>query len=752
MNLRDSAPAASSTSLIFSNSFASYSLRTLALHFETSISSNSFAIKRFRTLCKIPGIGYSLTLFFRWHFLPSPLFPPFPPLHERTKNARFAHFFEVTALFATLAFLVGGGSINSSQFGTRSEGTLSEQLVPAKIGTVYDANPNPYGGIPTMKRFPCVLATASIMILLLVNSARAQSTEAGRVFEQYCVTCHGNPTVEKAPDPSVLRQMSPESLYKALTSGAMAPQAEKLTDAQRRMIAEYLGGRNLVEGSGDAAQMANKCAGNHPIISLSATPAWNGWGADSSNARFQTAQAAGISAGQVQRLKLKWAFGFPGATSVYGQPSVAAGRVFVGVNTGYVYSLDAATGCVYWSFEAQAGVRNAISFGEVKAGGSTRYAAFFGDLRANVYAVDAATGALLWKTRVDNHSLAGITAAPTLSGERLYVPVSSREEAAGVLESYSCCTFRGSVVALDASTGKQIWKTYIIPDEPKPTRKNSKGTQLFAPSGGAIWNTPTIDAPHHALYIGTGNNYTEPTTDTTDAVMAMDMDSGKVLWFVQDTPKDAWIGCGIYGTSDNCPKEMGPDYDFGSSPILRTLPNGHRVLIAGQKSGVVWAHDPDRKGAVVWKTQIVEKQALGEITFGGAADEENAYFGVRSGGITALQLSNGEKRWSAPLKGDTRTDPRAALGQNAALTVIPGVVFSGSYDGILRALATDTGKVLWEYNMLDEVKTVNGVAAKGGSMGAPGPTVVGGMLFVGSGYVFGNRGRPGNALLVFALP
>ena len=603
-----------------------------------------------------------------------------------------------------------------------------------------------------MKRFLGILGAAPMMILVLAQSALAQSPEAGRLFEQSCMTCHGNATVEKAPDPSVLRQMSPEAIYKALTTGAMAPQAVQLSDEQKRTIAEYLGGRNMVEGSGDAARMANKCPSNPPITSLSATPAWNGWSADASNGRFQTAKAAGIAADQVHGLKLKWAFGFPGTTAVYGQPSVVAGRVFVGVNSGYVYSLDAATGCVYWSFEAQSGVRNAISVGEVKVGRSSRYAAYFGDLRANVYAVDAATGALLWKTHVEKNALAGITGAPALCEQRLYVPVSSREEAAGVLESYSCCTFRGSVVALNARTGRELWKAYIIPDEPKPIRKNSRRTQLYSPSGGAIWDTPTIDAPHHALYIGTGNNYTEPTTDTTDSVMAMDMDSGKVLWWVQDTPKDAWIGCGVYGTSDNCPKELGPDYDFGSSPILRTLPNGHRVLIAAQKSGMVWAHDPDRKGAVVWKTQIVEQLALGEITFGGAADDENAFFGVRSGGIVALKLSTGERLWSVQLNGDPRTDPRAALGQNAALSAIPGTLFSGSFDGMLRALASGTGKVLWEYDMLKDVETVNGVAAKGGSMGGPGPTVAGGMLFVGSGYVFGARGRPGNALLVFSLP
>ncbi len=596
------------------------------------------------------------------------------------------------------------------------------------------------------------IGVAAAISFLLAGSSQAQQPGTFRLFEQKCQTCHGNPAEEKAPDPTVLRMMTPEAIYKALSEGPMMPQAKDLSDADKRELAEYLGGRNLMaDAGGDAAQMPNRCSSNPPINGITALPAWNGWGVDSTNGRFQSAKAAGLSAAQVARLKLKWAFGIPGATAVYGQPSVVAGRVFVGANTGYVYSLDAATGCVYWSFEAQAGVRNAISVGEVKVGGATRYAAYFGDLRANIYAVDAATGVLLWKTRVETHTLAGITGAPALYANRLYVPVSSREEAAGVLESYSCCTFRGSVVALDATNGRELWKTFVIPDPPQPVRKNAKGVQLYSPAGGSVWNSPTLDAPHHALYIGTGNNYTEPTTDTTDSVMAIDMDSGKVLWWVQDTPKDAWLGCGVYGRSDNCPKDLGPDYDFGSSPILRTLPNGHRVLIAGQKSGMVWAHDPDRKGAVVWKTQIVQKLALGEITFGGAADQENAYFGVRAGGITALQLASGERRWSTPLPGDDRTDRRASAGQNAALSVIPGVVFSGDYAGMLRALASDTGKILWQYNMLDDFKTVNGVAAHGGSMGGPGPTVAGGMLFAGSGYVFGARGKPGNALLAFSV-
>jgi polyvinyl alcohol dehydrogenase (cytochrome) len=302
-------------------------------------------------------------------------------------------------------------------------------------------------------------------------------------------------------------------------------------------------------------------------------------------------------------------------------------------------------------------------------------------------------------------------------------------------------------VALDANTGRQLWKTYVIPNPPKPTRRNSAGTQLWAPAGGAVWNSPTIDPRLHALYVGTGNAYTEPATERTDAILALDMDTGKVLWVAQDTPNDYWLACGAaWGTSENCAKEMGPDYDFGASPILRTLPNGRRILVAGQKSGMVWGHDPDRNGAVVWKVQLPEKLALGEITFGGAADHQYAYFGVSSAGVAAVDLSTGERKWLAPIKA---AGPRLGIG--AALSVIPGVVFGGGYDGVLRGFSTSNGELIWQFNMLREFETVNKVAAKGGSMGAPGPTIAGGTLFAGSGYVFGTRGTPGNVLLAFSV-
>lgn len=473
---------------------------------------------------------------------------------------------------------------------------------------------------------------------------------------------------------------------------------------------------------------------------------WANWGHDQSNSRF--AADAGIAAAQVPKLKLKWAFGFPGVRSLIGAPTVFGGRVYIGTDNGTVYALDAKTGCQYWTFKADAGVRN-VTFGPV-----TNPVAYFGDQKANVYAVKAYSGDLLWKVKVDDHPRALITGAPTFFQGRLYVPVASGEEGAGPNPNYACCTFRGSVVALDAATGRQIWKTYMIPEEPKQIGKNANGTLRWAPAGAGVWNSPTIDEKRHALYIGTGDAYTSPAARTTDSIMALDLDSGKILWSVQDTPNDTWLAGCTPGARmpENCPSEVGPDHDFGSPPILKTLADGRTLLIAGQKSGNVWAHDPDKQGAVVWKTALVEDTTKfgGKIIWGGAADDRNAYFGLGTGGIAAVQLRDGEKQWF------TMLTPAAAVashaGEDGPVAAIPGVVFSGGWDGVLRGLSTNDGKVVWEYNTVQDFQTVNGVAAKGGSMGAPGPVVAGGFVFVPSGYVGVKNGIPGNVLLAFSVP
>jgi len=554
----------------------------------------------------------------------------------------------------------------------------------------------------------------------------------------------------------MLMKLSPEAIYAALNSGSMTAQAKDLTDEQKRLIAQHLGGRPVaVAGAGEAKSMSNRCATNPPLGDPSAGAVWNGWSNDATNTRFQSAQAAGLTADQVPRLKLKWAFGFPEAAEMYSQPTIVSGRIFAGSDAGFVYSLDAATGCVYWSFLAQAGVRTAPSIGRVKSQGSAKYAVYFGDTRANAYALDAATGELLWKQRVEDHPLARIVGAPKLYKGRLYVPVSSGEEGISANAGYACCTFRGSVVALDAETGKQIWKTYSVPDAPKPTKKNSAGTQLSAPAGAAIWNSPTIDVKRNALYVGTGDSYTEPAAKNSDAILAMDLDTGRMLWSFQDIKNDSWaVGCDGNHVVGNCPEELGPDYDFSVSPMLRTLPNGRQFLIATGKSGYVLALDPDKKGAVLWKTPLFEKPpfASGLIVFGGASDEQDAYFALNEvGGMAAVDMVTGERKWFTPLAPGDIPGERPRPGQSAAVTAIPGVLFSGGWDGRLRAVAAGNGSVIWEYNTVRDYTTVNGVPGKGGSMGAPGATVVGGMLYVGSGYVGVSNGHPGNVLLAFSV-
>jgi len=500
-----------------------------------------------------------------------------------------------------------------------------------------------------------------------------------------------------------------------------------------------------------AQTTVNQCATNPPLSDPASGPAWNGWGADISNSRFQSAQAAQMTASQVPSLKLKWAFGLPGAKQVYGEPVVVAGRVFFSDDTGVVYSLNAETGCLYWTFQAAAGVRAAVSILLGKPAGKSSAMAYFGDLKGNVYALDAQKGALLWKVRVDEHPTARVTAAPQVFEDRIYAPVASGEEGASSSPDYPCCTFRGSVVALDAATGKQIWKTWIIPDAPKMVGKNSNGVDRWGPAGGGVWNTPTIDPKRHALYVGTGDAYTTPAAKNTDAVVALDLDSGRILWSVQGTENDAWVaGCMRPTPPENCPKDFGPDQDFGSPPILRDIGGGHTYLIAGQKSGNVWAYDPDRKGAVVWRTALTKstKEFGGKIVWGGAADDRAAYFGLGTGGIAAVDIRNGERKWFTALAPEDGLAQHT--GQEGPLAAIAGIVFSGGYDGVLRALSAADGKIVWQFDTVRSFQTVNGVAAQGGSMGSAGPVVAGGMLFVPSGFIGVRNATPGNVLLAFA--
>jgi polyvinyl alcohol dehydrogenase (cytochrome) len=503
-----------------------------------------------------------------------------------------------------------------------------------------------------------------------------------------------------------------------------------------------------------------QCAAR-PLGNLLEGPVWNGWGVDATNGRAQTAAAAGLRVEDIPRLKLKWAFGFDRATSAFAQPTLAGGRVFVGSANGAVYSLDAATGCTFWTYEAGAGVRTAMVIGANRAAPSG-YAVYFGDIRANMHAVDAASGQRVWLQKVETHREARVTAAPTLVSDRLIVSVSSLEEVPGGAGAYECCTFRGSVVSLDTQSGKQIWKSFTIDQEPRPTKKNAKEVTQWGPAGAAIWSSPTVDTAKGIIYVATGNSYSEPVADTSDAVLALDLATGKRLWAKQVTPNDVYVvGCGANRTAVNCADDAGPDFDFGNSPILRTLPDGRQILVIGQKSGVAYGLDPARQGEVLWQFRVGKGSALGGMEWGSAADDEIAYFPLSDfvaappaepGGLFAVRIATGELVWRTPSPRVTCPgSPRGCSpAQSAAISLIPGAVFSGAMNGYLRAYSAKDGSIIWEFNTAREFETVNGVAAKGGSINGPGPTIAGGMVFTNSGYgQFG--GMPGNVLLALGV-
>ena len=601
------------------------------------------------------------------------------------------------------------------------------------------------------------------------SAAPAPSVLEGfALFQQRCLGCHGNPAFKEAPSPEALREMTPEHVFEVLSSGAMYPIVGKsLSDDQRRSVAEAITGQLVgTSRSGAAATMPNQCSAQSAMADPAAGPAWNGWGAGLENRRFQSKTGAGLSAANVGQLQLKWAFGFPGGTAAYGQPAVVSGRVFVGADTGWVYSLDAITGCVHWSFKTQGAVRAAISVGSVHDHGKVKYAAYVGDQNSNVYALDALSGALIWRRKVETHYASRITAAPALFRNRLYVPISSWEEFSARGLDVECCTSVGSVVALDADSGREVWKTYMIPERPRVVGKNSRGIRRWAPAGGSVWNTPTIDSKRQTLYVGTGDATTFPAAATTDAVVAIRLVDGRILWSHQVHHGDSYlVGCeGGATRTDNCPEVVGPDWDIPASPVLHTLTGGRDELIIGTKPGDILALDPASKGSQLWRVNLNGPALANDgpikagnlpngVLWGFADDGERAYFGLIGGGLVALDIASHAVSWRAPLSAVPTTSidftPSSSLiSHGTAATAIPGAVLIGGSDGKLFAVSSTDGRDLWSFDTARSFTTVNDVTAHGGSFGAPGPAVAGGMLFVGSGYSV--RGMPGNVLLAFS--
>lgn len=609
----------------------------------------------------------------------------------------------------------------------------------------------------------CVCTGTAVFVAAGATAAATvvdrESLPGAITYHARCAQCHDR-AVYKAPAKSFLQFMAPDAIYSALAAGVMQVQAAQLTEAEKHAVANYLGDADLAS----AATVVPAPSCGTPLPTAGDQPRLDGWGVDLANSHAIPTSVARLPVAMIPRLKVKWAFAYPGAQRARSQPTVAMGMVYVGSQSGAVYALDAASGCLRWTFRASSEVRTPLVLSHDDSAGqhATRTLAFFGDVVGHLYAVDAVSGVEVWKRRLDEHPSATITGAPAYNAGRLYVPVSSLEEATAAAD-YECCTFRGSVVAVDAATGRVIWKRYTIDRAATLVGKTAKGTHVYAPSGASVWNSPAIDVKRGLLYVGTGDNYTGPTDDRSDAVLAIDLAGGALRWAHQVRRGDAWnVACML--DNENCPARHGPDFDIGAGTMLIHAAPRRDLIVAGLKSGQVVGLDADHRGKLVWTQRLGRGGTQGGIQFGMAYDEHSIYVPISDMALThdgkvpaeppdpglyALDAATGKLRWSAHAEdmcaGRMDCDP----GILASISVIPGAVFAGHMDGWIRAYDTANGRVLWQYDSTQEVTTVSGSKAKGGSVGGGGPIVVDGTVFVNSGYgIYWHM--PGNLLLAFS--
>ena len=602
-------------------------------------------------------------------------------------------------------------------------------------------------------------AAAAVLTLWGLAAAAQPPAPAGplpvaqgeAVFKAHCATCH-EPAVERAPSRADLANYFAETVKKALTGGVMKDMAAGLSSADIDNVSWYLTGKQVRPVGDVSKEDQNRCPAGDRFSA--AGPSWNGWSPDVTMTRHQT--TGGISAADVPRLKVKWAFAIEGGR--YGQPTIFGNRLFVTSSSGRAYALNARTGCVAWFYESQFGMRAAPVVSKNRASPSG-YAVYFGDYDKVVYAADAASGKILWKLKVETLPRAVLTGGFVSANGILYVPLSTWEEAASTNSAYECCKGRGAVIAIDQVSGKQLWKTYTIAEAAKPQpRKNAAGVQMWGPAGAAVWAPPTLDLKRGLIYIATGDSYTDiDDGGASDAVMALDLKTGAIRWKNQVTPGDNYInGCspGRPSNPANCPTKVGPDVDFGASPILQRV-GGRDVLLAGQKSGVVYGLDPDT-GKVLWQRKVSAGSAGGGIIWGMAADEKNVYAAAadRQGGLNALDIGTGDLRWSVKIDAQPKCGWQGRCGGAYASppTVIPGLVFAAASDGHLRAFDVASGQKTWDFDTAGQTySTVNGVEKqRGGPIESYGPTIAGGYLYLISGYNgAGGGGWSDNVLLAF---
>jgi polyvinyl alcohol dehydrogenase (cytochrome) len=582
------------------------------------------------------------------------------------------------------------------------------------------------------------------------------------VYDKTCSACHDHPAATRAPSLESLRAMRPSSVEYHITVGYMRTQAKGLNAVERKDLLDWLS-RGQPDNSGWLQRA--ECKGSAARIDPAARPAVSTWGIDLHNTRAQTAAQSGLMKRDFAKLELAWAVGLPQTPTMRSQPVVAGDTLFVvASDAGRMYAFDIRTGCAKWQFEDRAPLRSSISYGELERG---RPVIVAGDATGFVIALDARTGRPIWRSDARLVEANRITGTPVIYKGRVYAPLSATEINHAVDEAYECCKAQGAVVALDLKTGRRLWVGRTMVEATK-TQKSRVGTQMWGPSGAPIWSTPAIDEKRNLLYVGTGEQNAIPFVDTTDAIVAFDLTTGERRWTFQATPRDLWHyacpnGANCFGAETG----VTLDHDFGGSVIIAKRADGRDILLAGQKSGAVWALDPDNGGKLIWTRRLSKGGANGGVHWGVAIDGKRVFAPINDASppsadypmagvaLHALDIETGKVLWTAKGEGDCSGDRRTRyaacqtrIGFSPAPLVVDGAVVQGSVDGILRVFDDETGVELWRYDTMRTFETVNGVAAHGGAIDSSPYVAADGMLFVVSGY--GRFGEaPGNVLLAF---
>lgn len=609
------------------------------------------------------------------------------------------------------------------------------------------------------------------LVLLAVTSAATAvaADHPGKVlYDKACASCHDHPVETRSPALVTLRGMRYGSIDFALTEGKMQVQAAGLNAAQRTELIDYLVGRDVADNTWLAKMM---CTGARKSPKLGAPATVAGFGFDNRNYRHLTAQQSGLKTADFRNFELAWALAFPRATTMRAQPAIVGSTMFLSVGDAqqlYAIDISEAQPCFKWVYTGVVPLRTGVGYGALP--GSGRKVIFFGDVAAHLHMVDAQTGEQIWRKSVRLSHLTNATATPVLHGSRLYVPLSASEITVGANEKHLCCTTHGAVLALDPRDGRQIWITHMM-EEARPIRDRGDGQMMWGPSGAPVWNSPSIDEKRGVLYVGTGEATSAPAAKTTDAIVALALDDGKIKWVFQATENDIFLtGCMAKRDGLNCPREgQFLDVDFGASTILATLANDRDVVFAGQKSGSLWALDPDAQGKVLWRREFGKGSPIGGIHWGIAYDGTRVFAPIHHfpdpatgkdenqvPGMHAVKADSGEVLWSFEAKPDCSGDRKerllncnGSIGLSGAPTVIDGAVAQGSVDGFLRVFDAATGEVIYQYDTARKFDTVNGVPGKGGAIDNVSIVAANGYLFLNSGYGLMAGQTPGNVFLAF---